>query len=56
MKKLLFVYNPHSGKGLIKNKLCDILDIFAKAGYEMTVCPTQHAMDGYDKVCEADGR
>lgn len=22
----------------------------------MTVCPTQHAMDGYDKVCEADGR
>ena len=54
MKKLLFVYNPHSGKGLIKNKLCDILDIFAKAGYEMTVCPTQHAMDGYDKVCEAD--
>lgn len=56
MKKLLFVYNPHSGKGLIKNKLCEILDIFAKAGYEMTVCPTQHAMDGYDKVCEADGR
>ena len=56
MKKLLFVYNPHSGKGLIKNKLCEILDIFAKAGYEMTVCPTQHAMDGYDKVCGADGR
>lgn len=56
MKKLLFVYNPHSGKGLIKNKLCEILDIFAKAGYEMTVCPTQHAMDGYDKVCEADGK
>lgn len=56
MKKLLFVYNPHSGKGLIKNKLCEILDIFAKAGYEMTVCPTQYAMDGYDKVCGADGR
>ena len=56
MKKLLFVYNPHSGKGLIKNKLCEILDIFAKAGYEMTVCPTQHARDGYDKVCGADGR
>lgn len=56
MKKLLFVYNPHSGKGLIKNKLCEILDIFAKAGYEMTVCPTQHAMDGYGKVCEADGK
>ena len=56
MKKLLFVYNPHSGKGLIKNKLCEILDIFAKAGYEMTVCPTQHAMDGYAKECEADGR
>lgn len=56
MKKLLFVFNPHSGKGLIKNKLLGILNIFVKAGYETTVYPTQRALDGYDKVCEADGK
>lgn len=41
-KKLLFIYNPKAGKAKIKNKLADILDIFAKAGYETTVCPTQY--------------
>ena len=40
-KKLFFVYNPKAGKALIKNKLADILDIFARAGYETTVAPTQ---------------
>ena len=39
--KLLFVYNPRSGKGQIKNKLSEILNIFAGAGYEITVRPTQ---------------
>ena len=52
MKKLLFVYNPHSGKGLIRNKLVDIIDVFTR---KVTAYPTQHAMDGYDRVCEADG-
>ncbi|MDO4279093.1 MAG: diacylglycerol kinase family lipid kinase, partial [Lachnoclostridium edouardi] len=33
MKKLLFVVNPRSGKGRIKNKLLDILDLFIKCGY-----------------------
>ena len=28
MKKLLFVYNPHAGKGLLKPKVSDIIDIF----------------------------
>ena len=27
MKKLLFVYNPHAGKGILKAKLSDIIDI-----------------------------
>lgn len=55
MKKLLFVYNSHSGKGLIKNKFMEIIDIFTRNGYMVTAYPTQHAMDGYDRVCEADG-
>lgn len=42
-KKMLFIYNPKAGKALIRNKLADILDIFAKAEYEITVHPTQRA-------------
>jgi YegS/Rv2252/BmrU family lipid kinase len=49
-KKLLFVYNPKAGKAKIKNKLADILDIFAQAGYEMTVCPTQKKGDAVSIV------
>ena len=36
MKKLLFVFNPHAGKGQIKDNLCDIVDIFTKGGYEVS--------------------
>lgn len=49
-KKLLFVYNPKAGKALIKNKLADILDVFARAGYELTVAPTQKNGDATDVV------
>ena len=40
-KKLLFVFNPKSGKGQIKNRLLDILDTFVKSGYEVVAHPTQ---------------
>ena len=56
MKKMLFVYNPYAAKGLIKNKIADIIDIFTKNDYLVTTYPTQHALDGYDKVCAADGK
>lgn len=49
-KKLLFVYNPKAGKALIRNKLADILDIFARAGYELTVVPTQKRGDAREVV------
>ncbi len=39
-KKLLFVYNPKAGKAQIRNKLSDILNVFARAGYEITIVPT----------------
>ncbi len=38
--KVLFVYNPFSGKTLIKNHLYDILNIFANASYDLTIVPT----------------
>ncbi len=50
MKKMLFIYNPNAGKGLLKTKLSDVLDIFVKADYEVTVYPTQNYQDAYHKV------
>jgi YegS/Rv2252/BmrU family lipid kinase len=50
MKKLLFIFNPHSGKALIKNKLMQIVDIMVKAGYEVTVYPTQAKEDARNLV------
>lgn len=44
-KKLLFVYNPKAGKARIRTKLADILEVFARDGYELTVCPTQKRED-----------
>ena len=43
--KLLFVYNPHSGVGRIKSQLSDILEIMVRAGYEVSVHPTQAVGD-----------
>lgn len=50
MKRLLFVYNPHAGKALLKPKLSDVIDIFVKAGYEVVAYPTQSYKDAYKKV------
>jgi len=47
---MLFVYNPNAGKGLLRVKLADVLDIFVRAGYEITVYPTQCYRDGYKKI------
>ena len=45
MRKALFILNPHSGKGLIRNHLLEIVDILVKNGYEVTVYPTQERGD-----------
>ena len=52
MKRMLFIYNPHAGKGLLKLKVSDIVDIFVKAGYEVVIYPTQAYQDAYHKVSE----
>ena len=66
-QKMLFVYNPRAGKAQIRSNLLDIIDIFVKAGYEVTAYPTQASGDavkavrerhsGYDIVacCGGDG-
>lgn len=49
-KRLLFVFNPHSGKAQIKNQLLDIVDVMVKAEYEVTIYPTQAQGDAIHKV------
>lgn len=55
-RKLLFVFNPKSGKGLIKNHLLDIVDTMVKAGYETTLYTTQARGDATRKVREDGAR
>lgn len=49
-KKLLFIFNPHSGKGQIKNHLLNITDRFTKANFDVTVRPSQAPLDVYNYV------
>lgn len=44
-QKILFIVNPKSGKGLIRNHLMDIIDIFVKNDMKVTVHITQEKMD-----------
>lgn len=52
MKKLLFIYNMHSGRGKIKQFLAEIIDIFVKGGYEVTAYSTQSRGDATRAVKE----
>lgn len=52
MKRLLFIYNPKAGRSGIVSELSDVIDIFTKAGYEVTVHPTQCRGDGQKIACE----
>jgi len=65
MKKLLFIYNPISGKEALKGKLYTIVDRFTKEGWLVTAYPTQCKGDatraarelgaGYDRVVCSGG-
>ncbi len=51
-QKLLFIFNPHAGKGQIKNNLVDIVDMMVKAGFDVTIYTTQAQADATRKVVE----
>lgn len=55
VKKLLFIFNPYAGKGQIKTKLADMIDIFVKNGYLVTAYPTQDLLDAQKMVEEKAG-
>ena len=48
--KMLFIFNPFSGKGLIRSHLVDILDTMVKAGFELTTYVTQFQGDATEKI------
>ncbi len=51
-KKLLFVYNPLSGKQAVSRRLSQIVDIFAADGYDVTCHPTQARLDCMETISE----
>ena len=55
MKKLLFVYNPHSGKGAIGQSLSEIICRFTDGGYDVTVHPTREQRDGQNYIRDHAG-
>lgn len=50
MKKAYFIFNLQSGKAKIASKLGNVIDIFTKAGYEITAHPTQGRLDAADSA------
>lgn len=55
MKKMLFIFNPRSGRERLRTKLLDILDLFVKSGWEVTVYVTQRAGDAKERVEQKGG-
>lgn len=53
-KKILFVYNPVSGKSLIRNHLFDIIEILSNADYDVMCYPTKRAGDARRIVRERE--
>ncbi len=49
-KKLLFIVNPLSGKGNLKNHILNIIDIFVKSGWNVSVHTTQAQNDAFECV------
>lgn len=65
MKKLLWIVNPHAGRGALSGKVLLCIDVFQKAGYEVTLHTTTGAQDAtriaqeqapqYDRIVCAGG-
>lgn len=51
-KKLLFIFNPHAGKGQIRLKLLDIIDTFVKNDFQVVIHPTQASNEARKMITE----
>lgn len=45
MKKLLWIVNPHAGRGALSGKVLGCVSAFQRAGYDVTIYATQNALD-----------
>ncbi len=54
--KALFILNPKAGKGQIRSRFLDIVDILVKDGYEVTVRTTQARQDAFETAKKQAGR
>ena len=64
MKKVLFIYNPVAGTGMVKKNLYEIVDYYNSNGYLITLCPVKNIEsfavlkaeeDRYDKIICSGG-
>lgn len=53
MKKLYFVFNLQAGKGNLAGSLAEVIDMFTKAGNEVTARPTQDRGDAINAAIYA---
>jgi YegS/Rv2252/BmrU family lipid kinase len=51
-KRMLFIYNPHAGKGKIKSSLSNIIEVFVQKGYEVTIYSTKDRDDAKNLASE----
>ena len=54
MKKLLFIYNTHAGKGLLKSRLAAVLEALT-LDWDVTVHPTRGAGDAAELAARRAG-
>ena len=51
-EKVLFVYNPRAGKGTLRNKLADIIDLMMKRQWDVSIAATQKAGDAAEYIIQ----
>lgn len=55
MRNVMLIVNPKSGKSGIRTKLLDVIDVFVKADYNLTIYISQHVGDARKKAKEEAG-
>ena len=55
MKKMLWIVNPHAGRGAMRGKLIDCILTFQEAGFDVTLHVTEGAR-GCDPRCAGKSR
>lgn len=55
-KQMLFFVNPNAGHAEIRTHLMDVLAIFTRGGYDVTVHPTSRAGEITDVIAQEGGR